>query len=102
MATIYAQCIGRSRASRRSARGARLMRLLRYDRGYSRRVFIGKLAQGIVAAGVLMPLAKAMAAGDSARAYPEELLSIDNYTRGRIASGGEISAANVELVKDLL
>ncbi len=36
------------------------------------------------------------------RAYPAELLSIEEYTHGRIRSGEEITAANVEWVKDLL
>ncbi|WP_312688260.1 hypothetical protein, partial [Escherichia coli] len=40
--------------------------------------------------------------GDAAKAYPEELLSIEGYTKGRIKTGDEITADNVELVKDLL
>jgi Protein of unknown function (DUF1329) len=58
---------------------------------------------GALAAGVLMPLWDAVAAsGDISRAYPDELLSIEAYTKGKIRTGDEISAANVEWVKDLL
>ncbi len=79
------------------------MRLLRYDHGFSRRAFLDKCARGIVAAGVLMPLAQALAHdGDASRAYPDELLSIDAYTKGAISTGDEISAANVDLVKELI
>ena len=79
------------------------MHIVRYDRGYSRRHFLGCLARGVAAAGVLAPLWDVIAdTGDIAKAYPEELLSIENYTRGKIKNGDEISAANVELVKDLL
>ncbi len=50
-----------------------------------------------------MPLWRAIAAdGDARKAYPDELLSIEGYTRGRIKTGDEITAANVEHVKDLL
>ncbi|SEP88048.1 Protein of unknown function [Solimonas aquatica] len=50
-----------------------------------------------------MPTWEAIAAsGDVSRAYPEELLSIENYTKGRIKTGDEITAANVEHVKSLL
>ncbi|AXQ30532.1 DUF1329 domain-containing protein [Solimonas sp. K1W22B-7] len=79
------------------------MKFLRYDRACSRRHFLAQTARGVAAAGVLMPLWDAIAAsGDAAAAYPEELLSIEMYTRGRIKTGDEITAANVEWVKDLL
>ena len=79
------------------------MRILRYDHDYSRRSFLQKIGQGAAAAGVLMPLWDAIAAsGDVSKAYPDELLSIEAYTKGRIKAGDEISAANVESVKELL
>ncbi len=79
------------------------MRVMRYDRGYSRRKFLGSLGRGAVAAGVLMPLWDAIAAtGDITRAYPDELLSIENYTKGKIKAGDEITAANVESVRELM
>ena len=79
------------------------MRLLRFDHDFSRRRFLEKAAKGIVSAGVLMPLWDALAqTGEVTKAYPEELLSIEAYTKGKIKTGDEISAANVEYVKDLL
>jgi hypothetical protein len=79
------------------------MRGTRFDRGYSRRKFLNDAARGVLATGVLMPLWKTIAAtGDVTKAYPEELLSIEGYTKGKIKTGDEISAANVEHVKDLL
>jgi len=79
------------------------MRHTRFDRGYSRRKFLSDAARGVLATGVLMPLWKAIAAtGEITKAYPEELLSIEGYTKGRIKTGDEITAANVEHVKDLL
>lgn len=71
--------------------------------GLSRRHFVGGMARYLAGAGILMPLWDAIAAtGDVSRAYPEELLSIDSYTRGRIRTGDEITAANVEHVRELL
>jgi hypothetical protein len=79
------------------------MRVIRYDRGYSRRHFLKGLAGGCVAAGVLAPLWSVIAeSGESTAAYPDELRSIEDYTRGRIMTGDEITADNVELVKELL
>jgi hypothetical protein len=79
------------------------MRIRKYDPDYSRRYFLSQLARGAVGAGVLMPLWQALAeTGETTKAYPEELQSIEGYTKGRIKTGDEISAANVELVKDLL
>jgi len=79
------------------------MHPIRYDRGYSRRKFLTDAAAGVVGTGVLMPLWQAMADhGDISKAYPAELLSIDDYTKGRIKTGDMIDAGNVETVKDLL
>jgi len=79
------------------------MRLIRYDRGYSRRKFLQDAATGVLSTGVLAPLAEVMAAtGDVSKAYPDELLSIENFTKGRIKTGDMIDASNVEAVKDLI
>ncbi|MBA4287306.1 MAG: hypothetical protein C0434_17450 [Xanthomonadaceae bacterium] len=79
------------------------MKRLRYDRGYSRRKFLADASKGVLSTGVLMPLADAIAAtGEINKAYPEELLSIEGYTKGRLKTGDTIDASNVELVKDLL
>ncbi|MDR3417905.1 MAG: DUF1329 domain-containing protein [Nevskia sp.] len=79
------------------------MRVKRYGHDFSRRHFLRQTGRSLLSAGVLMPLWKALAqSGDASRAYPDELLSIEGYTRGRIKTGDDITAANVELVKDLL
>lgn len=50
-----------------------------------------------------MPLWKALAdSGDISKAYPDELLSIEEYTRGKISTGDYITADNVDFVKDLM
>lgn len=79
------------------------MRIRRFDASYSRRKFLADAGRGVLATGVLMPLWDAMAAnGEISKAYPDELLSIEGYSKGRIKTGDEITAANVDLVKDLL
>ena len=79
------------------------MRLTRFDRGYSRRKFMADAARGLLATGVLAPLSATIAAeGDITKAYPDELLSIEGYTRGKIKTGDTIDASNVDVVKDLL
>ncbi|PKQ07879.1 MAG: hypothetical protein CVT72_01720 [Alphaproteobacteria bacterium HGW-Alphaproteobacteria-11] len=79
------------------------MHLRRYTHDYSRRLFLERLAAGVVSLGVTAPLWPVLAAtGDASRAYPDELLSIDAYTKGAISTGGRIDAGNVDLVKELL
>ena len=79
------------------------MKLLRYDAGYSRRKFLADASRGVLSTGVLMPLHEAIAkTGEVSKAYPDELLSIEGYTKGRIKTGDFIDASNVELVKDLI
>src|SRR5512143_3436717 len=69
----------------------------------SRRHFLRAMACGTAGAGVLLPLWKVIAdTGSVAKAYPDELLSLDAYTRGRIKAGDEIHAGNVEHVRNLL
>lgn len=79
------------------------MRIRKYDHHYSRREFLGKLTQGAASAGVLMSAWEAIAqTGQVSKAYPDELMSIEGYTKGKIKTGDEINASNVDLVKDLL
>lgn len=79
------------------------MHLTRFSRGFSRRKFLRDASVGVLSTGVLAPLWEVMAAtGDITRAYPDELLSIEAYTKGRIKNGDFITASNVEHVKDLL
>lgn len=73
-----------------------------FDRQYVRRQFLKKTA-GLAVGGLLMPVWKAMASnGDFTAAYPDELLSIDEYSGGKLSAGDYIEASNVDLVKDLL
>jgi hypothetical protein len=62
-----------------------------------------KVATG-AGAGVLAPLWSTIAnsADDISKAYPDELLSIEMYTKGKIKPGDVITDKNVEVVKDLL
>jgi len=79
------------------------MHIKKYDHNYSRRLFLDRVTKGAMAAGVLTPLWPLISqAGDITKAYPEELLSIDAYTKGKIKTGDFVTADNVELVKDLL
>ncbi|WP_420464823.1 DUF1329 domain-containing protein [Panacagrimonas sp.] len=79
------------------------MRIRKYDFDYSRRIFMEKVAMG-AGAGVLAPLWPTIAnsADDISKAYPDELLSIEMYTKGKVKPGDVITADNVEVVKDLL
>ncbi len=77
--------------------------ILKYDKHYSRRQFLSKSANGIFSAGVLCSAWDLFAkTGDTASAYPEELRSIEQYTRGKLKPGDLINKDNVEFVKDLL
>ena len=79
------------------------IRVRKYPRGFSRRYFIDQLAHGILVGGVVAPLWSVMAeTGDASAAYPDELLSIDEYTGGSVSTGDIIDADNVGLVSELL
>lgn len=79
------------------------MRIRKYDVDFGRRELLQKVGYGISAAGVLAPLWPLIARGaDVSRAYPDELLSIELYTKGRIKPGDVIDANNVEYVKELI
>ena len=79
------------------------MRIRKYHDDYSRRQFMQRLGSGVLATGVLMPLWKAIAAdGDITAAYPDEALSLEGHTRGKLRADVVISGCEVELVRDLL
>ena len=79
------------------------MHIRKYDFDYARRSFLERTARGLGGAGVLAPLWPTLCqAGDAAPAYPEELLSIEAFTGGRVKVGDTIDKDNVELVQDLL
>lgn len=78
------------------------MHIRKYDHDFSRRAFLAK-GGGLATAGILAPLWPQIAqSADITKAYPEELLSIEGYTKGKIKTGDYITAANVDVVKDLL
>lgn len=78
------------------------MHIRKFDHDYSRRAFLAKSGM-MVGAGVLAPLWPLIAkSADIRKAYPDELLSIDAYTKGKVKTGDLITAANVDLVKNLL
>ncbi len=78
------------------------MHIRKYDFDYGRRMLLQKGAVG-AAAGVLAPLWPMIGnTADSTKAYPDELLSIEMYTKGKVKPGDTITKDNVDLVKDLL
>ncbi|MEQ8662624.1 MAG: DUF1329 domain-containing protein, partial [Gammaproteobacteria bacterium] len=79
------------------------MHIRRYGPDFARRRFLEKLTGGVVGSGLLMPVWDALAAhGELNRAYPDEVLSIEELTGGKLAPGDYITADNVDLVQDLL
>jgi hypothetical protein len=79
------------------------MHIRKYDHDYSRRFFMEQTAKGILTAGVLGPLWPMIAkSADITKAYPDEVMSIDAYTKGKIKTGDLLTADNVDVVKDLL
>ena len=79
------------------------MRIRKYDFDYGRRSLLEKSAKGIATAGVLAPLWPLIGnAKDISGAYPDELLSIEAFTKGKIKNGDMITADNVDVVKDLI
>lgn len=78
------------------------MHIRKYDFDFSRRAFLAK-SGALAGAGLLTPLWPLIArAGDITKAYPDELMSIELYTKGAVKTGDVITAENVEAVKDLL
>jgi hypothetical protein len=68
---------------------------------WSRRDFL-KAAGAWAGAGLLQPVLPLIGAGKTIEAaYPEEVLSIEKYTKGRVKPGMVISKDNADLVKDL-
>ena len=79
------------------------MHIKKYDFDYSRRFFMEKTAKGLMGAGVLTSLWPLIGnTGEIGKAYPEELQSLEAYTKGKVKEGDVITADNVEHVKDLL
>lgn len=75
----------------------------KFDHEYSRRMFLEKTAKGILTAGVLAPMWPEIArSADISKVYPDELMSMEAYTKGKIKTGDVISASNVDICKELL
>ena len=72
-----------------------------YFEYWTRRNFL-KAAGVWAGAGLLQPLFPLIGAGKSiAAAYPDEVLSIEKYTKGRVKPGMVISKDNANLIKDI-
>ena len=60
-----------------------MFRIKKYTDGYSRRHFMQRTAAGMLGAGVFAPVWSALAEnGDFSASYPDNLLSIEEYTKG--------------------
>ena len=64
------------------------MHIRKYDVDYSRRFFLEKTAKGAMGAGVLTSLWPLIGnTGEIGKAYPEELQSLEAYTKGKVKEG---------------
>jgi len=79
------------------------MRIRKYDVDYGRRKMMQSVAYGL-GGGVLMPLETLYAKelDDLSKAYPDELMSIEIQSKGKVKVGDYITKDNVEHVKHLL
>src|SRR5690349_3894411 len=67
----------------------------------SRRAFLKKTGSW-AGAGLLQPVLSLVEAGKClAAAYPDEVLSVEKFTKGKIKPGAVISKDNADLVKDI-
>jgi len=79
------------------------MHIRKYDFNYGRRHFLRQTSQGILGAGVFGYVWDAVAQnGTFENVYPDELMSIEAYTKGALKPGDVIDASNVDQVQDLL
>ncbi len=79
------------------------MHILKYDKHYTRRHFLNAAGKTAVGAGMLAPLWDVISRdGDISRAYPDEALSIEHYSKKAVKVGGIVDASNVESVKHML
>lgn len=78
------------------------MHIRKFDVDYGRRKLLQNMAVG-AGAGVLLPFEKVLAEEmDVTKAYPDEMWSIEEQTKGKISVGDLITRDNVEHVKHLL
>src|SRR5919109_5228571 len=68
---------------------------------WTRRDFLKKTGAW-AGAGLLQPVLSLVGAGKTVEAaYPEEVLSIEKYTKGRVKPGMIITKDNVQIIKDI-
>ncbi|MBU0539701.1 MAG: DUF1329 domain-containing protein [Gammaproteobacteria bacterium] len=78
------------------------MHIRKYDLNFGRRELLKGIACG-AGTGVLMPIEKVMAKDmPLTNAYPDELYSIEDQTKGKISVGDYITKANVDYAKHIL
>lgn len=79
------------------------MRIRKYDFDYGRRALMEKVAKGAAVGGVLTPVWPLIANGKEInKAYPDEMISIEANTKGKIKPGDILTSANVEHTKHLM
>ena len=79
------------------------MHIRKFDFDFARRHFMAQTARGFGAAGVLSGLwPEICCSAETTRAYPEELLDIESFTKGRVKAGDVIDADTIDLVQDLV
>lgn len=83
------------------------MRIRKYDFDYSRRFFMEKMSKGIAGgiagSGVLAAAwPQVLQSGEITKAYPDELISIELQTKGKIKVGDMLTAENVDHAKHLM
>jgi len=79
------------------------MHFIKFDPQFTRRHFLASAGKAAVSAGMLAPLWDTISRdGDIGRAYPEEALSIEHFSKGAVKPGGVIDASNVHSVSDLI
>ncbi len=80
-----------------------MFRIRKYDFNYTRRVFMEKLAYGTAGAGALASSWPLLAkTGGISKAYPDEAISIELQTKGKIKTGDFITADNVDHAKHIM
>jgi hypothetical protein len=79
------------------------MHITKFDKGFTRRYFMESAGKAAAGAGMLAPLWDVIGRdGDITKAYPEEAMSIEALTNGRVKVGGQIDASNVDAVRDMI
>lgn len=81
------------------------MHIRKYDFDFARRAFLKKGLEGAAHAGLLTSLWPMLSKADTldiTKSYPDELLSIEAHTKGKVSPGDLITPDNLEHVEHLL